>query len=52
MFCEILCGEREWVYVCVWLVHFAVHLKPAQQGKSTPLQQNGKKEGGALRVGI
>ena len=30
--------EKEWIYVYVYLIHFAVHLKLTQQCKSATLQ--------------
>ena len=31
-------SEEEWICVCEWLIHCAVHLKPTQQCSSTTLQ--------------
>ena len=30
--------KQKWVYVCVYLIHFAVHLKLIQQSLSTKCQ--------------
>ena len=32
-------SKKEWIYVYVYLICFAVHLKLTQRGKSTTLQQ-------------
>ena len=33
-------GKKEWIYLYVWLIYFAVHLKLIQHYKSTIPQQN------------
>ena len=42
-------SEKEWIYVYVWLIHFAVHLKPTQCCKSTILQYKIKIKKGKVK---
>ena len=36
--CSMLCGDKEGIYVYVWLIHFAVQQKLTQHCKATKLQ--------------